>query len=101
MSGLLLTLTADHQDTVPSKLPGSLEEFSLEDEVALGWGRWEGLHPAHLEKLANWKKLDKPCHLPVMLQGCSPFRVFSILALKLFSNLSLIFKNFINNRLSC
>ena len=58
MSGLPLILTADYQDTSPSKLPGSLEEFSLDYVVALGWGRWEGVHPAHLEMLANWRKLD-------------------------------------------
>ena len=58
MSGLPLILTADYQDTFPSKLPGSLEEFSLEYVLAPGWGRWEGVHPAHLERLANWRELD-------------------------------------------
>ena len=58
MSALSLMLTADHLDTFPSKLPGSSEEFSLEYMVALGWGRWEVVHPAHLERLANSKKLD-------------------------------------------
>lgn len=58
MSRLPLILTADYQDTSPSKLPGSSEEFSLDYVVALGWGRWERVHPAHLEMLANWRKLD-------------------------------------------